>query len=314
MNTSEIEKIANAILYEGYVLYPYRASAAKNRQRFNFGVLYPPQYCALNPGSDDWRMQTECLVMGNDATTFEVKVRFLQMGVRPGPNHGADWQEGIERDVSTLGCSLESIARRPLRQRLMFHAGADSGDLRTERTEGELDLRAARLDEGLYRISLHIHNCSILENPRELSRDDVLLRSMIAVHSILHAEGGRFLSAMDPPEPHRAAVQECQNIGTWPVLAGEEGRTDLMLSSPIILYDYPQIAAESPGDLCDGLEIDEILALRILTMTDEEKREVREGDERARRILERTERLPPEHFQKLHGALRALRESQEEAR
>ena len=90
-------------------------------------------------------------------------------------------------------------------------------------------------------------------------------------------------------------------------MAGEEGQHDLILSAPIILYDYPQIAPESAGDLFDGTEIDEILALRILTMTDAEKLEVRNGDDRARRILERTEMLPPEHFQKLHGALRGLR-------
>ena len=84
-------------------------------------------------------------------------------------------------------------------------------------------------------------------------------------------------------------------------------------ASPIILYDYPQIAPESAGDLFDGTEIDEILALRILTMTDAEKLEVRNGDDRARRILERTEMLPPEHFQKLHGALRGLRASSRES-
>ncbi|MGA3205439.1 MAG: hypothetical protein ABSF12_23325 [Bryobacteraceae bacterium] len=87
---------------------------------------------------------------------------------------------------------------------------------------------------------------------------------------------------------------------------------DKMLAAPIILYDYPQIAPESSGDLFDGTEIDEILALRILTLSDAEKREVRHGDERARRILERTEMLPPEHFQKLHGALRGLRGRVEE--
>ena len=79
-----------------------------------------------------------------------------------------------------------------------------------------------------------------------------------------------------------------------------------MLSSPIILYDYPQIAPESPGSLFDGPEIDEILSLRILTMTDEEKREMRESDERARQILERTETMPAEQFMKLHGVLRGL--------
>ena len=137
------------------------------------------------------------------------------------------------------------------------------------------------------------------------------MRSLVSVHSILRAEGGEFVSLLDPPEAFKEAAAGCQNAGTWPVLAGEEGQRDLVLSAPIILYDYPQVAPESAGDLFDGTEIDEILALRILTMTEEEKREVRDGDDRARRILERTETLPPEHFQKLHGALRGLRESPE---
>ena len=137
-------------------------------------------------------------------------------------------------------------------------------------------------------------------------RDDVLLCSLVSVHSILQVTGGYFVSLLDPPENLRQAAEDCHNIGCWPVLAGEEGQVDVMLASPIILYDYPQIAPESSGDLFDGCEIDEILALRILTLTDEEKQEVRAGDERARRILERTEMLPPEHFQKLHGAMRGL--------
>jgi hypothetical protein len=85
-----------------------------------------------------------------------------------------------------------------------------------------------------------------------------------------------------------------------------------MLSSPIILYDYPQIAPESPGDLFDGTEIDEILALRILTLTEGEKDEMRRSDERSRQILERTETMPAEHFMKLHGVLRGLRPADEE--
>jgi hypothetical protein len=82
-----------------------------------------------------------------------------------------------------------------------------------------------------------------------------------------------------------------------------------LLSSPIILYDYPQIAPESAGDLFDGTEIDEILSLRVLTLSEEEKREVRGGDERARAILDRTETLPPEAFAKMHGAIRGLRKA-----
>jgi len=79
-----------------------------------------------------------------------------------------------------------------------------------------------------------------------------------------------------------------------------------MVSSPIILYDYPKIAPESPGDLFDAGEIDEILTLRIMTMTDEEKKEMRLVDEQARHILERTESLPAEHLLKLHGTMREV--------
>lgn len=91
------------------------------------------------------------------------------------------------------------------------------------------------------------------------------------------------------------------------MLVGEGDCKDAILSSPIILYDYPQIAPESPGDLFDGTEIDEILALRILTLSDDEKREIRQTDERAREVLERTETLPAEHFLKLHGVLRGMK-------
>jgi hydrogenase maturation protease len=129
----------------------------------------------------------------------------------------------------------------------------------------------------------------------------------VSAHTILEVRDGEFVSLVDPPEKYREFAKSCQNVGTWPVLVGEKDQRDTMLSSPIILYDYPEIAPESPGDLFDGAEIDEILSLRIMTMTEEEKREMRESDERARQILERTESLPEEQLMKLHGALRGLR-------
>src|SRR5207248_1108733 len=143
------------------------------------------------------------------------------------------------------------------------------------------------------------------------SRDNALLRSLISTHTILGVHQGEFVSLLDPPDQWRDAAAGCRNVGTWPVLVGAEGARDTLLSSPIILYDYPQIAPESPGDLFDGTEIDEILALRIMTMTDEEKREMRNSDERARKLLERTEGLPLEHLMKLHGTLRDLHPAKE---
>jgi len=111
---------------------------------------------------------------------------------------------------------------------------------------------------------------------------------------------------MDPSAALKEQTAACKNVGTWPILVGETGARDTLLSSPIILYDYPQIAPESPGDLFDNTEIDEILTLRILTLTDEEKRAVAAADERGKALLERTETLKREEMMKLHGTFRGL--------
>ena len=95
------------------------------------------------------------------------------------------------------------------------------------------------------------------------------------------------------------------------MLAGEDGARDTMLSSPIIVYDFPTIAPESPGDFFDGTEMDEMLSLRILTLTDEEKREMSASDERARLLLERTEAFGQEQLMHMHGVLREIRSLEE---
>jgi hypothetical protein len=84
-------------------------------------------------------------------------------------------------------------------------------------------------------------------------------------------------------------------------LVGEPGARDTVLSSPIILEDHPRIAPESPGDLFDGGEIDGLLALNILALTDEDKAEMRATDPRAREILERTEALTQDQLLRLSG-------------
>jgi hydrogenase maturation protease len=139
------------------------------------------------------------------------------------------------------------------------------------------------------------------------------MQSLISTHIILGVKDGEFVSLLEPPAELQELASSCQNIGAWPVLVGKPGQRDTVLASPIILYDYPQIAPESAGDLFDGTEIDEILSLRIMTLTDEEKREIRESDDRAREILDRTEAIPPEQFMKLHGVVRGLRPLKEDA-
>ena len=139
------------------------------------------------------------------------------------------------------------------------------------------------------------------------AHNDILPLAFLSTHSILSLADGEFVSLLEPPDEWREAAAACTNTGAYPVLVGEPGRRDVMLSSPIILYDYPEVAAESPGDLFDGAEIDEILTLRILTLTDEEKDEMRRADDRTRQLLERTEALTPEHMMKLHAVMRGGR-------
>src|SRR5207248_7063215 len=96
----------------------------------------------------------------------------------------------------------------------------------------------------------------------------------------------------------------CENVGTWPVLVGNPGERRTVLCSPIILEDYPRVAPESPGDLFDGGEIDQLLILNILALTDEEKAEMAASDPRAKEILERTAALTPDELMRLHGVVR----------
>jgi len=138
-------------------------------------------------------------------------------------------------------------------------------------------------------------------------RDEALRYALIAAHSLLSLSAGSFLSVIDPPRWAAAASAGCRSERAWPVLVGEPGTSDTVLCSPIILYDHPQIAAESPGDLFDGTEIDEILTLRTMTLTDEEKRQARATDERAARLIDRVDNLPPQLLDRLHGAVRHLR-------
>ena len=314
MNLELVDKVANATLYEGYILYPYRLSAVKNRRRFNFGVLVPPSYAAAQNGTETSMMRTECLISGGDATRLGVRVRFLQVMDNPSDDR---WLEAVEREVIVADCSLAGLANEPRRQEFCFGPVTGAVELSAARVMPRQSLASRRVStrqtqvsaphEEIFRVTAEVSNLTSLDGLEPTSRDEVLPQSMASTHTILMAKDGEFISLLEPPEHLRGAAAGCRNLGTWPVLAGDRGDRDVMLSSPIILYDYPEIAPESPGDLYDGAEIDEILSLRILTMTDQEKEEMRHSGERARRILERTEALPAEHFLKLHGVLRGLR-------
>jgi hydrogenase maturation protease len=216
--------------------------------------------------------------------------------------------------------SPDALVESPLLQSFTFPEGKEFEYLRDgegpitavivrERRmlQAMLEVRAERLTGDLFKVSVRIRNRTSFAAAHQASREDALLSSLASTHTVLGVRNGKFLSLLAPPDQLSGLAAGCKNEGTWPVLVGEEGQCDTVLSSPIILYDYPQIAPESAGDLFDGTEIDEILSLRIMTLTDEEKREMSQSDERARQMLERTETMPVEQLMKLHGVLRNLR-------
>jgi hydrogenase maturation protease len=321
MSLHDAERVADALLFEGYMLYPYRPSSVKNRQRFNFGVICPPG-CAATAGEDAHRMRTECLVSGGEQTLLDVKVRFLQLVQRTGGTQ-PPWQEAIEQSIVAPSFTTGELCSAPRSVRATFAggemgganhddaaAGAERAVRRRETIEAVLTLWAKPCGPELFQLSAEVQNASDAGGAGGWDRDEQMLRSLVSTHTILSATNGSFISVLDPPDEYREAAAACNGVRSWPVLAGsagdETGRSDTMLSSPIIIYDHPALAPESAGDLFDGTEIDEILSLRILTMTDAEKAEMRGVDERARRLLERTEALGADDFAALHGIVRDL--------
>ncbi|MEG3627666.1 hypothetical protein [Streptomyces poriticola] len=329
-------QVADAVLFEGYVLYPYRASAAKNRLRWQFGVLVPPAWTAV---ADEHDFQhTELLMEPRHGATLTVEVRFLHTqrrtvqrrlpagGFETVPELPLDdrvlvpWDEGraeqVRLRVPVTGLHGEGTVvpfTRPAAEETEPVTDADGhlvGRLvrRREEIRGAVRLSAAELDGpySVQRLTAVVENTSGWTPPEGAGRDAALPRSLVATHVVLCLDTGRFLSLTDPPEWARGAVADCRNVHTWPVPAGEPGSFDLVLSSPIILDDHPAIAPESPGTLYDATEIDEILALRTAALTDEEKREARGTDDRAAAVIRLADSLPPEVLDRLHGAVRNL--------
>jgi len=330
-------KVADAVLYEGYVLYPYRRSAQKNRTRFQFGVLMPPPYRAVDEHEPS-ASQTECLMECPADAELDIGLRFLHLqrrtaqliepstGVatdvdtlRVGEAEYSSWDEAVEREQHFHGCVADLLdthtellfefGESVVTENLVGLDGEQAGRLlrRCEALAGAIVVRAERTagPYGAIRLRVRVENRTEPRVPLR-SRDDGLKYSLIAAHLLIGVAGGSFLSLTDPPEWASGEVAGCVNVGTWPVLAGPPECRDLMLSSPVILYDHPEVAPESAGDLYDATEIDEILTLRTLALTDEERQEARATDPRAADLIDRLDDLPAEMLERMHGAIRYL--------
>jgi hydrogenase maturation protease len=319
-----VRRLADAVLYEGYILWPYRRSALKNQKRWTFGGVYPPAHSERHP-DDRMLLQAQCLVEGGEGARVEVTTRFLQVVERRVARRTVDglelvdelhvdgvrqlsWDEAVEREFSTRLRLEDGEARAAIDVQGSTEQeplGAAGAIVRTwERLAGSLEVRTEKLEESLHLLTVRVTN----DTPWGGSeREEALRRTFCSTHVVLRAESAAFVSQTDPPLELAEAAAAAENVGVWPVLVGEQGARDTMLAAPIILEDYAQIAPESPGDLFDAGEIDRLLILNVLSLTEAEQQEMRATDPRARDILDRCAALTPEELLPLHGAVRELR-------
>lgn len=332
--------VADAILYEGYLLYPYRRSSPKNKVRWQFGVLAPKSWLpcdvdadtSVTGSADGWYQQTECLLEAPENAVIEVRLRFLQVqhrsvqqadrdGFHPVDALTVNGQQFLtfddavprEHDVVASVASLRApavveicVTAGEVIEPLPGNAGRIVRSCEQISARMRLSVTDADAPFKLAKLRVTTENCDD-GTPAEAPRPVALRTSMIGTHTMIGVDRGAFLSLLDPPEWAKPAAKACRNIHTLPVLGGEPGANQTMLSSPILLYDHPAVAPESPGDLFDAVEIDEILSLRTSTMTGEEKREARATDSRAAAIIDRTDNMPQEVMARLHGAVRSMR-------
>ncbi len=299
-------QIAQAVLYEGYLLWPYRRSALKNQHRFTIGGLYPAGYAQRFGDRSEARV--ECLVEGTQPQ-IELEVRFLHMVRRQ------VFLDGIPADDVTVdGCRYltwdETVERSADKaDRFAWKAGCESERISAnlelvrswEAIDGIVECRTCPLDDALQRVSVRVVNESVATDS---SRDAALRRTLLACHVVLRVREGTFVSTIDPPQQFALAAQACRCDGLWPVLVGTPPARDTMLASPIILEEYPQIAPQTPCDFFDGAEVGELLAQSILALSDAEKEEMRATDPRAREMLERVESMTDAELARLHGVFR----------
>jgi hypothetical protein len=277
----KIEKLANALLYEGYALFPYRQNALKNKKRFNFGVLSPKIWVEKQT-NEHFFAQSEFFVEANDGTPVDFKIRFLRL------TPDSEWQTANEQVISGT----------------IKVGDTQTLEFKEENLFGKIELTFPNTDSGVRKLHFKFQNLSYVSNAALLSREAILEHSFVSAHVMFEIESGSFVSLLEPPDSLAQMTNSLENIGLFPVLVGDKMRRNVILASPIVLYDFPEIAENSLGDYFDGLEIDELMVLSLLALTDDEKRQAAATDERIRSIIERIEGISADELKRLHAHLR----------
>ncbi|HXM06938.1 MAG TPA: hypothetical protein VN936_05715 [Candidatus Acidoferrum sp.] len=309
-----LRALARTVLYEGYLLWPYRRSALKNRHRFTIGGIYPEAYAKI--ASDRSGVAFDALLTGQDPRV-EITVRFLRLVRRQVLLDGSPvdratiedrsyvtWDEAVEEEVCATvrpGPPAITPIDRPPFEREEPIANGVTLHRAARRLLGEVSCALDTIGGG------HLLRVDIVNRTQwdGVDRDDALRSTLLACHVVARATAGDFVSTVDPSDELRSAADACRTDGLWPVLALPEPDTSTVFAAPIILEDRPRIAPESPGDLFDGGEIDELLIHNIRALTDAEREEIRATDSRAGELLDRSLALDPYQLARLHGTVRS---------
>ena len=276
-------------------MYPDRPDSTKNRQRWNFGTLFPPAAATIGLSS----FHAEVLVNGNDDSQLELRVRFLQFTSAEHESIAEAIERYWEPPLVRLGDLLAGTQLS-----FAFAAGQmemDGKPRRLQDIHGNIGLRAVRVSPGLFQVALEVANAS---PSTAKSREDALLYCLTSAHAILQVQKGKFISLLEPDAEFSEAVGRCRNTGVFPVLCGDAPAADTVLVSPIILYDYPQIAPESSGDFFDGTEMDEMLTLRVIDSLGRREEAINSGGQTRPRDPRTSSAIGEEQLRKVHGAIR----------
>ena len=298
-----LQTLTHTLLYEGYSLYPYRNSALKNKTPIPFGVVYPKEYCRYNEYAEG-EMQTECILAADEKAVIEVIVKFLQINKQVAGMAG-EWK-AIEREVNPGKLILKNLLKNSVAFPFTFstenfpHGPANP----VHNLTGRLLIDADKIEgkENGFRLTVSVINLTEADSGGDSANDDISNYAFVSTHTIIKTNDGHFISQQDPGTDWSNAVSQCDNRKTWPVLIDDENTT--MLSSPIILYDHPEINAKSMGDLFDSTEMEEALLLHVNVLTDEEKKQVANGDFKMQAMIEKVKNVTPEELIILHDKIK----------
>lgn len=315
-----LNELAQTVLYEGYALYPYHTSALKNKKPAPFGVIFPHNYTVHHCDADSMT-RTQCILHAGTDAKLSVTVRFLQLvkvelfrkvgedfvrgdELTAGGNHYSEGWQAIERQVCNDGLMATQLPLKKSVTRITYPASVNAENIiagkkilgkrifRVAPASGciEIDASVVPGDEPAWRITVRVSNTTVINNPESTEPDEALCRSFIAAHTILKTDTGEFISEQNTPEKWRAAVAQCKNRNTWPVLMDEENR--VVLSSPIVLYDYPLINSGRKDELPCGMEPEDALWMHVNVLAGK-RAPAGICDHKARAMIEKANGLAP---------------------